>query len=339
MVFGKTADGRTVNKYTLKAGNLSAEILDYGATIKSINVTAPSGAVTNILLGYETIAEYEQLGGYLGAVIGRNAGRIAQSEFSLGGKKYKVGSNNGVNSLHGGKKGFDKAVFELKDVKPDYIVLEHNSPDGDEGYPAALKLQVKYTLTARGLTIEYFASSDGETCANFTNHAYFNLDGEGAKTKSIYDTYIKINAPYYMYAGKDLVPTGRKISVEGTPYDLREGTTFGEVIESDYQDLVNAGGFDNYFLFGEKRDVDQKVVTAYSGRSKIRVNVYSDTPGIQLYSGNFMGKEGPYAYRGAFCLETQNPPNSPNIADYAAVVTVKPGKDYYSKTLYEITVE
>lgn len=333
MVELKTAEnfnGKQVCVYKLVNGKgESVTALNYGAILQSINVLGCDGRLTDIALGYDNPEEYFGDTCYFGAAIGRYANRISGGVFSLNGATYKLGKNDGNNHLHGGFEGFNRKLWR-GEIDGDKLVLKLLSPDGEEGYPGNLNVEVSYRFTDDSeLIIEYKAVSDKDTILNLTNHSYFNLNGRDSIAKH----FIKINASRYAAVNAELIPTGEIKEVQGTPYDLREFKQIKSGIE-----LV--GGYDNNFVLDGKGFTNAAEV--YSEDSKIKMEVYTDKPGLQLYSGNFLngvkGKNGAvYNKHYGFCLETQLFPDSPNNPQFPTSV-LRAGEVYRYKTVYKFSV-
>lgn len=330
--FGSTG-GSQVKIFALENDNVKAEILNYGGTIRSLKVKDKNGVFTDVALGYDDIESYVKNDGYLGALIGRVGNRINKGTFSLNGKTYRVGINDGENSLHGGIKGFDKKIWDSR-IDGEKLVLTTFSPDGEEGYPGNLNAEVVYSLTDKGIKIEYGATCDRDTVISMTNHCYFNLDGAG--NGDILPTKMTIFADGVTPTNEKLIPTGSILPVEGTPFDFRKPKQIGKDIESDDVYMKNCGGYDiNYVLDGKGF---RKIAEAEGNKSGIVMSVYTDLPGVQFYSGNFLsgakGKEGKtYGKRNGFCLETQNFPDAVNQPSFPSAV-LKKGDKYHTCTEY-----
>ncbi len=326
-------NGKNVKLYTLSNDYISVEIITYGGTIRSIVVPDKNGNKVDVALGYDTVEEYAKNGGYIGALIGRVGNRIGKGEFTLNGVKYKVGLNDNGNSLHGGINGFDKKVWEDK-VNDESLILTTTAEDGEEGFPGKMQVRVVYSLTEKGLKIEYTATTDKDTIINLTNHAYFNLSGQG--TGDILDTVMQINSNYITPVDEGLITDGTLMEVKNTPFDFNEPKVVGKDIESEHIQMQYCGGYDiNYALKGKGY---RKVCACKSEKTGIEMSVYTDQPGVQFYSGNFLdgvnGKNGAvYNKRNGFCLETQNYPNAINCEKYPSSV-LKEGEVYYTVTEY-----
>ena len=336
--FGKLPDGQAVTIYTLKNGPTTVRLIDYGATVIGIDVPDRAGKVADIALGFDSMEGYLGTDPYFGSMIGRYGNRIAKGKFTLDGATYTLATNNGANALHGGVKGFDKVMWKgevVKDATPT-VRFTRLSPDGEEGYPGNLTTSVTYTLTAKGaLKIAYKATTDKPTVVNLTNHTYFNLAGQGNGT--ILDETLRIGADAYTPVDAGLIPTGELKPVVGTPFDFRTATVIGERIKETGGTPV---GYDhNFVLKAQKTKEPHLVAEAADPKSGRWLKVYTDQPGLQFYSGNFLdgtlhGKGGAvYPLYGAFCLETQHFPDSPNQPTFPSTV-LRPGETFRSITTY-----
>ena len=340
--FGRTADGREVTAYTLTGSEgASVTILDLGGTIQALKVPAADGTLTDVVLGYDDVAGYEQNDGYFGALIGRYGNRIANARFTLNGAEYQLFANDNHNHLHGGKEGFDKKIWAAE-IEGDSLVLSCVSPDMEEGYPGTLTVTVIYSFNEKNeLTIDYRAVSDKDTILNLTNHAYFNLSGEGSGT-TVEDQELMIAAEAYTAVDKFGLTVEEVIPVEGTPFDFRTLKPIGRDIDMDDVQLRNGGGYDHNFVLGEGGEL-RRVITAHSPRTGIYMGVCTTQPGVQLYTGNMtgdrLGKSGhAYGKRTGFCLETQHYPNSMACPSFPSVV-LKAGEAYEEVTVYGFSCE
>ena len=309
--FGITAGGASVEQWTLTAGDYTAQVLTLGGILRSLTVPAPEGK-RDIVLGYDTLAEYEAGDKYLGALVGRVANRIGGACFALNGQSYPLAANNGPNCLHGGLRGFDRAIWQAREDQGG-LVLTHVSPDGEEGFPGTLTAQVLYTLTADGvLTLDYRAQSDTDTLCSLTNHSYFNLLGhshgslEGHQLQLWSDAITELDA--------DSTPTGVILPVEGTPFDLRQPVDLCQSLAMDHPQLTLGHGFDHNFILHRQPSGPLKQV-ARATAGGLCLECYTTQPGLQLYTANFLdgetGKQGAvYGPRSAFCLETQGWPDA-----------------------------
>ena len=332
--FGTLADGRAVTCWTITSDDgLSADILDYGATIRSIRVPDKNGNLTDVVLGYDTIEGYTGNRGYYGATIGRFGNRIGGGEFDLNGKHYVLAKNNGVNHLHGGNVGFDKRIWNAEEVS-DGVVFSRVSPDGEEGYPGTLNVCVKFSWQGSGLEIRYHAVSDQDTVINLTNHSYFNLNGHGDVQKQT----LMIQADSFTINDEGCLPTGEIVSVAGTAMDFRMPKAIGRDADADEICVKYSKGYDaNFVLNGAS-----PAAVAHSDESGITMTMTTDQPGVQLYTANAMapriGKAGQeYGHRAAFCLETQHFPDCIHHPDWPSCV-LRAGEIFESVTTYAFSV-
>lgn len=338
--FAKTADGRAVCLYRMtNRSGAYVEVLDYGCTLHKICVPNRDGALVDVCLGYDTMAEYEAMDGYLGAFIGRHANRIGKGRFELNGREYSLAVNNGPNHLHGGMIGFDKAVWNCA-VASDRLIFTRTSPDGEEGYPGTLNCTVCYAFSEDGaLSLTYDATCDADTVINLTNHCYFNLSGHDSGY--VGDQTLRVDADEFTENDSDCLPTGKVFSVEGTPFDFRVEKTIGRDIEADDINLKNGSGYDhNFILRGEGL---REVAKMHSEKTGITMTVETTQPGIQVYSANFLternGKGGcTYQPRHALCLETQHFPDAVHHANFPSAI-LKKGEAYHQVTVYRFSVD
>jgi aldose 1-epimerase len=340
--FGTTTGGEAVDIYTLTNNGIRVKILTYGGTLQSIEMPDRHGHRANVALGFDNLADYQAKSPYFGCLIGRYGNRIALGTFTLDGVTYHLPINNPPNSLHGGDIGFNKKVWAATPIPGRNTVglrLTLTSPDGDQGYPGTLSVQVVYTLTANGaIRIDYRATTDKATVVNLTNHAYFNLAGEG--TSAIYDHLLYLNASRYTPVDPTLIPTGALDPVAGTPMDFTRPTAIGARIRDSFPQLLIGRGYDhNYVLdrHGSGLSLAARVFEPTSGRT---LTIYTDQPGIQFYSGNFLdgtlvGTSGRMYRQGdGFALETQHFPDSPNHPNFPSTV-LRPGQVYQTTTVYQ----
>ncbi|MBR4949716.1 MAG: galactose mutarotase, partial [Clostridia bacterium] len=334
--------GSEVYQYTLRAGNLECEILNYGGILRAFKVPDKDNNKIDILLGFDNIAGYKGQGGYLGALIGRNANRIKEGKFTLLGKEYSLAINRAPNHLHGGDIGFDQKIWEVKESGENFLKLHLESSDMDEGYPGNMKLEVVYTLDEKGLEIDYTATCDKTTLCNLTNHAYFNLNGHNSGT--IHDQKLWLFADFYTPTDETSIPYGENEKVENTPMDFREGMKIGDHIDDDFQQLNFAKGYDHNFVINGEMGVFRPAAVAYSEKTGIKMTVETTQPGIQFYSGNYLddcplGKDGaPYDARWGFCLETQHFPDAINNENFPSTI-LNPGEIYRHTTKYSFEIE
>ncbi|HWY67729.1 MAG TPA: aldose epimerase family protein [Terriglobales bacterium] len=345
--FGQTAGGEDVYLYKLEnMQGVEVEISNYGATIVSLRVPDRTGRVDDVILGYDNLSGYlSEKNQYLGATVGRYANRIAGGRFALNGKTYQVPNNDGPNALHGGKKGFDKRLWSVEQSAPiaaREIILRYFSEDGEEGFPGNLEVRVSFRLTDQNeLRIEYLATTDKDTVLNLTNHAYFNLAGEGSG--DILQHQLTLLASSFTPVDESLIPTGELRDVANTPFDFRHGTAVGIHID-DGEQLQRAGGYDHNLVLdhgGGKLALAARVTEPSSGRV---LEVLTTEPGVQFYSGNFLdgsttGKSGKsYDFRSGFSLETQHFPDSPNQPAFPSTV-LKPDQRFQSMTVYRFSTK
>jgi aldose 1-epimerase len=342
--FGKTPAGEAVDLYTLdNSAGVSVSIMTYGGAVTSIETPSRAGQIADITLGFDALDSYRKAPFYMGALIGRYANRIAHGRFVLNGVEYTLARNNGANSLHGGIRGFDKAVWAARELPGGDAALEltYVSRDGEEGYPGELSVRVVYTLNrANELRIDYYAETSRDTVVNLTNHAYFNLAGEGSG--DVLDHVVQLHADRFTPVDAGLIPTGELRPVEGTPFDFRRPMAIGARIGQADEQLELGNGYDHDFVvngpMGTLRDA-ARVLDPKSGRV---LEVLTTEPGIQLYTGNFLdgtaiGKSGkPYGRRSGLCLETQRFPDSPNHPDFPTSV-LRAGQKFTSSTVYRFS--
>ena len=341
--FGVTPDGAAVELHTLRAGALSCNVLTYGGTLQSLRVPDRDGKPVDVLLGFDSLEPYLTHDKFLGALVGRYANRIGAARFTLNGKAYPLAANdNGVNHLHGGLDGFNRRVWTVESASENRLVLSLFSPDGDQGYPGNLTVQVTYTLTAEGLTIDYRAESGRDTVCNLTNHAYFNLSGHDSGP--VLDQTIQIPADRYTPTDPLSIPTGEIAPVEGTPMDLRTPAPIGARIGEDFPQLLQAGGYDHNWIPNGRPGTLRPIARAFSEATGISMEVLSTLPGVQFYTGNYLdgcpaGKGGaPYANRWGFCLETQFYPDSPNHENFPSCV-LRPGEVFDHTAAFRFSAE
>jgi aldose 1-epimerase len=343
--FGQTADAVAVDLYTLtNTQGMEALITNYGATLVSLKVPDRYGKSEDITLGYDSLEKYLQGRHYFGCIVGRYANRIAGGKFTLKGKQYTLTKNEGDNHLHGGTRGFNKVIWQLKnlidDVAPS-VILTYLSADGEEGYPGNLPVTVTYSLTEKNdLRIDYTAETDQPTVINLTHHSYFNLAGAGLG--DILGHMLTIFADRFTPIDNRLIPAGELRSVNDTPLDFAQPTAIGARIAQNDEQLMLANGYDHNWVLNKedgKLALGARVFESQSGRT---MEVYTTEPGIQFYSGNFLdnriaGKASQiYRHRGGFCLETQHFPDSPNRPEFPSVV-LEPGANYQSTTIYRFS--
>lgn len=338
-VFGTTAEGDTAQLYTLtNAKGMTARITNYGGLVTHLLTPDQAGQLGDVALGYDSLAGYLKSSPFFGALVGRYGNRIAKGQFILDGKTYTLAKNNGPNHLHGGLKGFDKVVWEVLEADDDHLKLHYVSADGEEGYPGTLAVTVTYTLTdANELKIDYEATTDKKTPVNLTNHSYFNLSA--GKAKDILSHQLMLDADRYTVVDATLIPTGELRKVDGTPMDFRKATAIGARIKQVGGDPV---GYDHNYVLNKSNAGVRKIAEAYEPTSGRVMEVFTDQPGVQFYSGNFLdgkitGKNGTvYNQYAGFCLETQHFPDSPNQPTFPSTI-LNPGETYRTSTIYKFS--
>lgn len=343
--FRDTIDGKATDLYILKnQHNIQAAITNYGGRLVSLLVPDKNGKITDIVAGFDSVRQYaKSTEPYFGATIGRYGNRIAKGHFKLDGKQYTLFINNGPNTLHGGKKGFQDVVWDAKQTGDSVLQLSYLSKDGEEGFPGNLQVTVTYTLTNNNdLKLDYKATTDKKTVVNLTNHAFFNLNGLGSGT--INDHILMINADRYTPVDSTLIPTGKIEPVANTPFDFRKPHPIGLLLEAKNEQLTNANGYDHNFVLNVNKGAGLNLAAiAIGDKSGIEMKVYTDEPGLQFYGGNFMqGKNElkggvPDLFRTAFCLETQHFPDSPNQSAFPTTI-LKPGEEYHTNSVYAFSI-
>ena len=344
-LYGKLPDGSEVDQYTLtNSHGLKVKLITYDPIITSVEVPDRSGKIENVTLYRDSLADYTEMKNgkpttpFFGATVGRYGNRIAKGQFTLDGKPYKLATNNGPNSLHGGVKGFDKFVWKAEPVRSDGVVgvaFSRVSPDGEEGYPGALSVRVTYSLTDAGeLKMDYVATTDKPTVVNLTNHTYWNLAGGGAG--DVLKHELTLNADRFLPVDDTLIPLGDPKPVRGTAMDFNTAKTIGKEIEKV------EGGYDHCYVLNKKGDELSLAARVYEPTSGRAMEVFTTQPAVQFYTGNFLdgtvtGGGKAYQKHFGFCLETQHYPDSPNHADYPTTV-LKPGETYHHTTVYKFSV-
>jgi aldose 1-epimerase len=332
--FGKTKDGQAVEQYTIKsATGLRVKVITYGAMITSVEAPDRNGKSGLITLGFDSLDEYLAGHPYFGCTVGRYCNRIKNATFKIDGKSYKLPANNGDHCLHGGEVGFDKVVWTAETVDGG-VKFSHTSKDGDQGFPGNLKASVTMKLSDSELSFEYVATTDKPTVCNLTNHAYWNLAGPGG---AIGSHVLKLEASKYTPGDASLVPTGEIAKVAGTAFDFTKAKALGK-------DLAKVeGGYDLNFVVDGKQGKMRLAATVSDPKSGRVMTIHTTEPGIQLYTGNFLdgtkkGRGVTYNKHGAFCLETQHYPDSPNIPAFPST-TLRPGQTYRSKTVHRFSAK
>jgi len=343
--FGVTADGFEVDLFTLtNSHGLSLSITNYGGIVTRLSVPNRDGHSDDIVLGYDSLADYERDNPYFGAIVGRYGNRIARGRFTLDGTEYTLAVNNGENHLHGGLKGFDKVVWNAETyTTPEEVGLRlsYVSEDGEEGYPGRLQARVTYALTeSNEFRVEYHAETDKPTVVNLTHHGYFNLAGHGSG--DILGHELTLYADAFTPVDAGLIPTGEIRDVAGTPLDFSESTAIGVRIGEDEEQIRFGSGYDHNFVLSDYDGSLRLAARVHETTSGRVMEVHTTEPGLQFYSGNFLdgsniGKgRTPYGHRSGFCLETQHFPDSPNKPDFPSTV-LRPGEQYETMTIYKFS--
>jgi aldose 1-epimerase len=343
--FGTTKEGKKITLYTLtNSHHMEVRAMNYGAIIVSLRVPDRKGQVADIVLGHDTLEGYFDNSPHLGGLVGRYANRIANGSFTLDGVKYSLPKNNGPNTLHGGIKGFDQAVWQGTPLKGKTgVAFSYLSKDGEEGFPGNLKVKVTYSLTeANELVIHYEATTDKPTVLNLSQHSYFNLAGEG--TGDILNHEAMINADRFTPVDSTMIPTGELRPVKGTPLDFTTQTKVGARIDDNYEQLVLGKGYDHNFVINRKAEGLVLAARAYEPTSGRVMEISTDQPGVQFYTGNFLdgtvtGKQGHvYKQRYGLCFETQHFPDSPNHPEFPSPV-LRPGQTFHSRTILKFSAK
>ncbi len=331
--FGSTRDGRPVDKFTLRRDAMEAEIITYGAALRALRVPDGGGGAVDVALGYDGLSAYEDNGGYVGAVVGRYANRIAAASCLIDGRRIALEPNAGPKPLHGGPAGFSRQIFRPLDAGEDFVTLSFTAPDGQGGFPGTLELWVTYTLTGRGLRIRYEAVGDQTTHCNITSHAYFNLNGSG----DILGHRLWLASGQYTPVGPDSIPLAMACAAAGTPFDFTVEKPLGRDIGQDDPQLHNVGGYDHNFVLDPAQGL--RLAARLTGeKTGIVMETWTEKPGVQLYTGNFLnapgGRNGEHYHpRRGVCLETQFFPDSPNHPEWGDIL-LRPGQRYDYTTEY-----
>ncbi|MDR1553883.1 MAG: galactose mutarotase [Prevotellaceae bacterium] len=341
--FDTEIDGKPISLYTLKNKNgIEACITNYGGRLVSLMIPDKNGKFTDVVLGFDNIDDYLKSFSFFGALIGRYANRIANASFTLDGVEYKLPAGAGGHCLHGGFKGYHAGVWNPVQIDKQTLKLSYLSTDGESGFPGNLNITVIYILTDdNAIDIQYEATTDKTTVVNLTNHSYFNLSGISGS--DILDHLIQINADSFTPLDKTFIPTGIIESVSGTPMDLRKPTLINKNINDAYEQLIICKGYDHNWVLNTCKDINNIAAKAISEISGIVMEVYTNEPGIQFYTGmgasRLKGKSGiNYPAHGAFCLETQHYPNSPNQSNFPSTV-IRQGDKYVSRCIYKFSLQ
>lgn len=341
--FEKKIDGKQTNLYTLKNKNgITATFTNYGGRIVSLLVPDKTGKLTDVVLGFDSVDGFvNSTERYYGATIGRYGNRIAKGKFKLDGIEYQSSINNPPNTLHGGKQGYQEVIWDAKLIDSTTLELSYLSKDMEEGYPGNLTIKVIYSLTDNNeFKCVYEAQTDKNTIVNLTNHAFFNLNGEGSGT--ILNHLLQVDADNYIPVDAGLIPTGKIEPVKGTPFDFTTPETIGKRIDDDNEQLKNGKGYDHNYVLN-KHDITMPIATVIGDKSGIKMEVYTEEPGIQFYSGNFMQAKNVMKrgikdeFRTSFALETQHYPDSPNQPQFPST-ELKPGEVYKTQSLFKFSV-
>lgn len=341
--FEKNIDSKEVHLFNLEnKSGAKALITNYGGRLVALYVPDKTNKLVDVVAGFSDLEGYQKsTEPYFGATIGRFGNRIAKGKFILDGKEYKLFTNNGINTLHGGKKGYQDVVWGAKQLDKQTLELSYLSEDMEEGFPGNLKVKVTYTLTDdNALKIDYQAETDKNTVVNLTNHAFFNLNG--SQSGSILNHLVQINADKYTPVDSTLIPTGILAEVSKTPFDFRVAKTIGERVDAANEQLTFGKGYDHNFVLNA-HVTEQPVAIVTGDKSNIVMSIYTDQPGLQFYSGNFMGGKNTMKgnhtddFRTAFAMETQHFPDSPNQPSFPSTV-LQPGELYQSSSTYKFTI-
>ncbi len=345
--FGKSQDGTMIDEYTLKNVNgMELKVITYGGRITSLKVPNKDGEFDNVVLGFDNIEDYEKDNPFFGALIGRFGNRIAKGKFTLEGKEYTLATNDGSNHLHGGVNGFDRVVWTaepMEGTENSSLKLTYLSKDGEEGYPGNLNVTVIYTLTNdNALEVSYEATTDKATVINLTQHAYFNLTGDFSK--DILEHNVVIDADAFLPVDETLIPTGEIRKVQGTPFDFTSAKQVGKEINADNEQLKRGQGYDHCWVLTGESGTMRFAASAYDDTTGRFMEIYTEEPAIQFYTGNFldgtlpMPDGGMYAHRTGFCLETQHYPDAPNQNAFPSTV-IEPGNTYATKTIFKFSLK
>ena len=345
--YGTTPKGEKVEQYTLtNQKGMEVKIITFGGIISSMKVPNKEGKSEEVVIGFNSLDQYMKDNPYFGALIGRYGNRIAKGKFTLDGKEYSLAINNAPNALHGGPEGFHRVIWTAEEAKSGdsaALKLKYVSKDMEEGYPGNLTVFVTYTLNNdNSLDILYEATTDKKTVVNLTNHSYFNLSSDFSKP--ILDHEITIDADKLVPVAATLIPTGQLTDVTNTPFDFRKPKKIGAEIEAKNEQLKNGLGYDHCWVLNNQDKGERFAASAYDAGSGRLLEVFTDQPGIQFYSGNFldgtlpMRNGGTYARRTGFCLETQHYPDSPNQKDFPTTV-LNPGENYKTQTTFKFSVK
>ncbi|PWS28732.1 galactose-1-epimerase [Pedobacter yonginense] len=342
--FKTSIDGKQTALYTLKNKNNAAAIFtNYGGRLVSLLIPDKAGKLVDVVVGFKSVGDYEKsTEPYFGATIGRYGNRIAKGKFTLDGKTYTLFKNNGQNTLHGGKKGYQYVVWDAKQLNDNTLELHYLSKDGDENFPGNLDVKVTYTLTDDNeLKMDYLATTDKATPVNLTNHAFFNLNGDGSG--EILKHEVQIYADEYIPVDSTLIPLGKIDKVAGTPFDFTKATTIGARVNDKNEQLTFGKGYDHNYVLNKTKAMNMyHAATVKGDQSGIVMDIYTQEPGLQFYSGNFMQSKNTFKtgakddFRTAFAMETQHFPDSPNQPNFPSTI-LKPGQVYKTSSIYKFS--
>jgi len=341
--FETTIDGKAVHLYRIENNDIKAAFTNYGGRLVSLLVRDKNNEFVDVVVGMSSTKGFkESTEPYFGATIGRVGNRVAKGKFTLDGKTYAIPINNDVNTLHGGTKGYQDVVWDGEKTNDQTLVFTYLSPDMEMGFPGNLKVKVTYSITAdNSVKMDYEATTDKPTVVNLTNHAFFNLNGEGSG--SILNHIVQFNANQYTPVDAGLIPTGEITAVKGTPFDFTTPHTIGERIAVKNEQLKNGGGYDHNFVINKAEQNIMNYVGSVTGDvSGIVMDVYTEEPGFQFYSGNFMQSKNTFKsgakddYRTAFALETQHFPDAPNQPNFPSI-TLNPSDKYHTVSVYKFS--
>jgi aldose 1-epimerase len=344
-VFGVTPTGETVTEFTLTNGkNSIVKVINFGGIITELHVPDKNGTLGDVVLGFETLEPYLEKSPFFGALIGRVGNRIANASFTLDGVTYQLAANNGSNSLHGGVQGFDKKLWQAEPFENKNgpgLILSLLSEDGDQGFPGNLQVKVTYQFTHNDeILVDYFATTDKATPVNLTQHTYFNLAGQG----DILSHKMQIFADHINAVNEAQIPVGAPMLVAETPFDFRSPRDIGEAINADHEQIKNGFGYDHNFLINQTAYKAMTLAARAEEKVSGRVlEVFTEEPGVQFYSGNFLdgsltGKGTKYEYRTGFCLEPQHSPDSINQPQFPTIV-LRPGEEYKTRTIFKLSAK
>ena len=342
--FDTIINGKQVELFWIQNGKMKAAFTNFGGRIVSLQVPDKEGKLIDVVVGMNSVKAYaESSEPYFGATIGRVGNRINEGKFELEGKEYQVPKNNNGHALHGGDKGFQYVVFDANQRNDSTLVFSYLSPDGEQGFPGNLEVRVTYTLTEdNALLMKYKANTDMATPVNLTNHAFFNLNGEGSGT--ILNHQLQINAEKYTPVDQGLIPTGELRSVNDTPFDFRNFKAIGRDIDFENEQLSFGSGYDHNFVLNNRGEDELYLAAKVIGdKSGIQMNIYTEEPGLQFYSGNFMKGENNFKtgakdkFREAFALETQHFPDAPNQPDFPSII-LNENETYQTVSKYQFEV-